>query len=305
ALKDVSFAVEMGSIFGLLGPNGAGKSTLIHLLTGMIPFGEGSNAYLSGKDVQEEPWESHATMGICPQHDIHWGELTIEEHLSFYARLRGVTKKEEAEEMVEDVLSRMALSHVRHSYAETLSGGERRRLSIGLAILGGQSVVFLDEPTTGLDPDARRMIWRIIQGLRMTSTTIILTTHSMEEAEALCGRIAIMNQGQIQVIGSPVHLRDKFSQGFRLTITYQSGRRQGVLRFLKSILPGKTRAVEDIGTSLVLEFPSSAYDRVPIGPIMRSIDTDGRTNAGILEWAIGQTSLEAVFLHIIDSATVN
>ncbi|KAI8606813.1 P-loop containing nucleoside triphosphate hydrolase protein, partial [Chytriomyces sp. MP71] len=205
AVRDVTFAEERGVIFGLLGPNGAGKTTLINILTGLYESSAGE-ARLAGFDVKTETASVYNQIGVCPQFDILWEDLTIEEHLYFYARLKGVGRGNEAE-AVERSLEQVSLTSLRKRLSKNLSGGEKRRLSIAIALVGDPAVVFLDEPTTGLDPEVRRLIWNIIQGAR-ENKTIILTTHSMEEAEALCQRIGIMAKGSLRCVAQPLRLKE-------------------------------------------------------------------------------------------------
>jgi len=136
---------------------------------------------------------------VCPQHDILWDDLTIEEHLLFYARIKGIPPEKE-QEAVQKAMDTVSLTKYKNSLSKNLSGGEKRRLSIAIALIGDGKVVFLDEPTTGLDPEVRRLIWDIINNAK-SGRTIILTTHSMEEAEVLCQKIGIMARGTLRCLG--------------------------------------------------------------------------------------------------------
>jgi ABC-type Na+ transport system ATPase subunit NatA len=164
AVKNVSFAVENNTVFGLLGPNGAGKTSLISILTGIYTPTEGS-ATLAGFDTTEEPEYAFRSIGVCPQFDILWADLTIEDHLFFYARLKGVAVEFE-KEAVYAALDLVQLQHLRTRQVKGLSGGERRRVSIAIALVSNPKVVFLDEPTTGLDPEVRRTVWDTIARAR-------------------------------------------------------------------------------------------------------------------------------------------
>ena len=154
----------------------AGKTTLINILTGLYES-SGGQATISGFDIRRETNEAYTCLGVCPQFDIHWGDLTVEEHLYFYSRLKGVESNQE-EKAVNKALESVSLEKLRNSLARTLSGGEKRRLSIAIALCGNPSVVFLDEPTTGLDPELRRLIWNIINDAKV-GKAIVLTTVSL------------------------------------------------------------------------------------------------------------------------------
>ncbi|KAJ3113607.1 hypothetical protein HK100_001931, partial [Physocladia obscura] len=171
AVKDVSFVADLGTVFGLLGPNGAGKTTLISILTGLYSLSYG-NAILAGFDIKNEGSDICQVMGICPQFDILWEDLTIEEHLYFYARLKGATASNE-NDYVRQALENVSLTSLADRLTKRLSGGEKRRLSIAIALIGQPKVVFLDEPTTGLDPEVRRLIWNIIQKAKEGKTVIL------------------------------------------------------------------------------------------------------------------------------------
>ena len=156
----------------------------------------------------------YRNMGVCPQHDILWDELTVGEHLYFYARLKGISAADE-NSAVSDALKNVSLTPFKDRLSKGLSGGEKRRLSIAIALIGGGKVVFLDEPTTGLDPEVRRLIWNIINEAKK-GRTVILTTHSMEEAEVLSNRIGIMAKGTLRCLGTQLHLKQKYGRGFKL-----------------------------------------------------------------------------------------
>lgn len=186
AIKNFSLAIRPGEIFGLLGPNGAGKTTLISMITGLYPPTNG-NAWVSGFSIKEEINQVHLLMGVCPQFDLLWPDLTIREHLTFYARLKGINRADERKK-VDSAMREVVLEKFEKFKAKELSGGMKRRLSVAISLVGEPKIVFLDEPTTGLDPENRRQLWDILVGAR-GKRAMILTTHSMEEADVLCSRI--------------------------------------------------------------------------------------------------------------------
>ena len=172
AVKDVTLAVEKNTVFGLLGPNGAGKTTLISILTGVYEASTGQ-ATLAGFNIKTQTGQVYTNIGICPQFDILWEELTVGEHLYFYARLKGIPKAKLREAVVQ-ALKNVSLEAFEHRLTKGLSGGEKRRLSISIALLGDPKVVFLDEPTTGLDPEVRRLIWDIINQASKRTTIVLV-----------------------------------------------------------------------------------------------------------------------------------
>ena len=172
------------------------------------------DAKLAGFHIKTESDSVYRVIGVCPQFDILWSELTVEEHLFFYARLKGVPRYAE-KDCVTNSLQTVSLQNFRFRQTKGLSGGEKRRLSIAIALIGTPKVVFLDEPTTGLDPEVRRLIWDIITNAKI-GKTIVLTTHSMEEAEALCQRIGIMAKGTLRCLANPIRLIDLYGSGFKL-----------------------------------------------------------------------------------------
>ena len=160
----------------------------------------------------------HQTMGVCPQHDVLWGDLTGREHLLFYGRLKGLrgeALKREVTSTLEDVKLTFAADKPSGQY----SGGMKRRLSVANALVGSPRVVYLDEPSTGLDPSARRTLWDCIVAAKGKNKSIVLTTHSMEEADALCDRLAIMARGKLRCIGKAAELKKRFGAGFTLTVS--------------------------------------------------------------------------------------
>lgn len=182
ALDKVSLKLRKGQVMGLLGPNGAGKSTLLSILTGIIQATEG-NAWISGFDVATELPQIYKRIGVCPQFDLLWEDLTVHEHLMFYARLKGADEGLDSS-LVESTLRKVRLEKESQKPSKQLSGGQKRRLSLAIALIGNPSVIFLDEPTTGLDPLNREELWKILESIK-EHTSVIITTHLMQEAEYL------------------------------------------------------------------------------------------------------------------------
>jgi ABC-2 type transport system ATP-binding protein len=206
AVKDVSFSVAEGEIFGLLGPNGAGKSTLIRMMTTLIPL-TGGRAFVAGHDVAKDPDDVRRVIGVIPQALTSDPDLTVRENLLIYAKLYGVPRSERAKNM-HAVLEAVDLLKWQDAQTKTLSGGMRRRLEIARGLVHNPRIFFLDEPTTGLDPVSRIAVWEMLDNLRRTrQLTMLLTTHYMEEADKLCDRIAIVDHGKLVALGTPLELK--------------------------------------------------------------------------------------------------
>jgi ABC-2 type transport system ATP-binding protein len=210
AVAGISFEVGAGEVFGLLGPNGAGKTTTIRVLTTLLRPDEG-RALVAGHDVVREGLAVRQAIGYVPQAISIDGALTAYENLEFYARATGVPRRHRRDRIAQAVEA-MYLESFLDRLGRTLSGGMLRRLEIATALLKQPRVLFLDEPTVGLDPTARRLVWERLELLRAEAdTTVLVTTHQMEEAERQCDRIAVMDRGAIAALGSPAELRRRFS----------------------------------------------------------------------------------------------
>jgi ABC-2 type transport system ATP-binding protein len=208
AVAGVSFSVAAGEVFGLLGPNGAGKTTTVRVLTTLLKPTAG-RATVAGHDVRAASLAVRSSIGYVPQALSADGALTARENLEFYARVTDVPRRERAGRVAEAVAA-MELEPMLDRLARTFSGGMLRRLEIASALLNRPAVLFLDEPTVGLDPTARRMVWDRIHALRREAgTTVLVTTHMMEEAERHCDRLAIMDHGRLVEHGAPEELRTR------------------------------------------------------------------------------------------------
>ncbi len=196
AVRGVSFAVRQGEIFGILGPNGAGKTTTLEIIEGLRTADSGT-AVVAGIDVRLDPNGVKALIGVQLQEAGFFDRLTVEETVDLFGAFH------RRQLPTRHVLAMLDLFDRRRTLVDTLSGGQRQRLSLALALINDPRVIFLDEPTTGLDPQARRHLWEIIERIRADGRTIVLTTHYMEEAQRLCDRVAIMDHGQVIELGTP------------------------------------------------------------------------------------------------------
>ena len=218
SLDNFTVCLKENEIFGLLGPNGAGKTTFFSILTGIYEPTSG-NAFIRGHSIKTELDRSYELIGYCPQFDLLWEDLSVENTLLFYSRIKNKDSKK-IYNMVEKILEDVKLKKYRNYLVRELSGGMKRRLSLGIALIGEPPIVFLDEPTTGLDPKNKREIWDILS-LCKKDRCMILTTHLMDEAETLCDRIGIILKGRIRCLGSQYKLKVEYGKGFKLCINFK------------------------------------------------------------------------------------
>lgn len=204
ALDSLDLCVAKGEVFGLLGPNGAGKTTAINVLCGLARP-DGGTAEVGGLDVSRRAGEVKALLGVCPQASAVFPHLTGRENAELFGRLHGLPKGE-AREQAEEVLSRMGLSAEQGRPAGKYSEGMKKRLSLAMALMGRPRILFLDEPTAAMDPQSRHAVWEVIGDLRKEGRTVVLTTHYIEEAEALCDRVGIIDHGRLIKLGVPQEL---------------------------------------------------------------------------------------------------
>jgi ABC-2 type transport system ATP-binding protein len=212
AVDGVSVRIQAGEIYGILGPNGSGKTTTIRILCGLMRPTSGT-AVVANVDVVQNPDGVKARIGYMSQAFGLYRDLTVMENLRFCAGLYGIDR--EWKDRAEAVIESMRLEEARGRLAGTLSGGNKQRLALGCAILHRPPVVFLDEPTAGVDPYARRVFWDLIRGLASQGTTMVVTTHYMDEAERF-DRLAILSRGRLKAAGTPAEVKAAFGEGFTL-----------------------------------------------------------------------------------------
>jgi ABC-2 type transport system ATP-binding protein len=211
AVDDVSFEVRKGEIFGLLGPNGAGKSTLIRILTTLLQPTSG-RAFIGPYDIGRQPEEIRRVIGVCPQNSTLDPELTAYDNLEFYGNLLDIDPRI-LDARIRELLEMVDLTDRAHAPVRTFSGGMKRKLEIVRAFIHKPLILFLDEPTIGLDPESRREIWQHVEALNEEETTIILTTHYMDEAEKLCDRIAFIDKGRLLRLDTIENLKHSLPSG--------------------------------------------------------------------------------------------
>lgn len=302
AVDDLCLAINYGECLGLLGPNGAGKTTTISMLTGVSEITRGA-ALLAGHNVATQLNSVWRLLGVTPQFDTQWDELSVAEHLYFFARMKGV-RSSRLRGVVQSVAERVNLDGDAFSQlSRGLSGGMRRRLSIAISLLGdpAPALVLLDEPSTGLDPASRRDVWRILQSERNAGRAMIITTHAMEEADALCDRIAIMYGGRLQCVGSQLRLKSKFGNGYKVTLTLQDASPDGFAaahRFVTESVSSRARLVTRVGPTVSYLLPPDGVDVADLFQVLEA--NKGRAN--IQEYGIAATTLEEVFVRVCEGA---
>ncbi|EGR27275.1 hypothetical protein IMG5_199550 [Ichthyophthirius multifiliis] len=218
AVDKVSFGIKQGEVFTLLGVNGAGKTTTFKILSGEIQPTSGE-CHIAGYSVQTQLEQARMNIGYCPQFDALLENLTAREHLNLYASIKGIPKSIRAE-LVQKKLEEMDLLKFEGYCAGTFSGGNKRKLSVAIAMIGNPSIIFLDEPSTGMDPAARQFMWKVIKRISTVNkhSSIILTTHSMEEAEQLSSKMAIQVDGQLKCLGTIQQVKHKFGKGYEVEV---------------------------------------------------------------------------------------
>lgn len=210
-VNDLSLIIQPGESFGLLGPNGAGKSTTIRMLTTLTKPSDG-HLVVAGCDVQRDPTDVRRQIGVVLQQTSVDGDLTVWENMELHGRMHHIANPQR-QKQIDDWLGFVELGDRRDSKVKILSGGMKRRLQIARALLHNPKILFLDEPTVGLDPQTRRRLWELIRSLNQQGMTMLLTTHYMEEVEFLCHRIGILDQGQLIALGTLEELRQKHGEG--------------------------------------------------------------------------------------------
>jgi ABC-2 type transport system ATP-binding protein len=257
----ISLSIPRGTVFGLLGPNGAGKTTLVRQITGELTPTAGE-IHIHGTDVLRHPLAAKALMGVVPQEASPYLHLRPDEHLMLFGRLHGLDRAA-ARRRAAELLTALGFSEHTRVPAERLSGGLKRKLLVGNALMAEPPVLILDEPTTGLDPHSRREVWALVRSQHGRGTTVLVTTHYMEEAEALCDQVAIIGGGRILAMGTVDELRSLCHNRYKATFGGENGDKREMLY-------------------------GSTYDDL-VGDLARR---------GVQEYSIGKTTLEDVYLEL-------
>lgn len=306
AVRGVHIALRSGEVLGLLGPNGHGKTTLISVLTGLTSSTRGT-VMLESVDVNASAsngscGSARARFGVCPQHDLLWEDLSVREHAYFYSRIKGCPSRMKEDEVVASMLQEVELESMADKTVKQLSGGQKRRLSIAIALAGAPKVVFLDEPTTGLDPKVRKGIWKIIRNASLR-TSIILTTHSMEEAEGCCDRVGVMIDGRLKALASPAKLKQRHNY-LILRFRCESGLATELAaeEILEEMMPMSFREVHTFQYEKCYHIPTDGNgDGVVNGDVLKLLEKiESLQEKGLItDWSVKRTSLEDIFMSFV------
>lgn len=291
AVRGLSFTAREGEVTGLLGSNGAGKTSLTRMLVGSIDPSAG-DAYVNGRSIRTDLPEIHRNMGICFQQDIQWRDLSVQEHLYFFGRIRGIPKADLAR-YVDQALENVDLTFARKTKSSACSGGMRRRLSVAIALLGDPEVVLMDEMTTGLDPATTELVWAAIERAKV-GKTVVVTTHSMEEAKVLCDRVHMLTRGKLRCSGNPEELRLRLGRGYRLTALVPEANVPGFHDLVMTNISSASQVETELGGSLNYSIPKD----VEASTIFDTMAAN-KERLQIKDWAIQSSSLEDVFLNIV------
>lgn len=298
AIRNLSMAIDKGDIFGLLGPNGAGKTSTMKVIVGEESPSSGRVA-VGGFEITSNLCRAFKMLGYCPQHDALWNNLTLREHLRLFAALRGI-RYDEIEPVTNWLMDKLNIREHADKRAKQLSGGTKRKLSYAISMLGKPRIVLLDEPSTGMDPQSKRFLWDTIcstfpQGGERGA---LLTTHSMEEADALCTKVGIMVRGALRCLGSTQHLKNKYGAGYTLDIKMQ--RQEGaweknlgdLKQYVKRVFPTASLR-EGFQDRLTYDIPQAGV--TSLANVFVAMD-EAKAKFSIEEFSFSQTTLEQVFL---------
>ncbi|ETV96788.1 hypothetical protein H310_10092 [Aphanomyces invadans] len=307
AVDGLNLTLYKNQITCLLGHNGAGKTTLIHMLTGMIPPTSG-DATVHGLHLTTDLNAIRASVGMCPQHNILYNELTVAEHLRFYGRIKGFTNVADLNEEVTKKLHEVGLTSKRDALTTELSGGMKRKLSLAIALLGNSTLVFLDEPTSGMDPYSRRSMWDVILNNR-PNRIVVLTTHFMDEADVLGDRIAIMAEGELRCAGSSLFLKNRYGAGYTLSLVRDTSQSDGdnanrtsAIKALITSFVDRAKVLSDVGSEMAFQLPLD--ESHVFGDLFQALDKHLAT-LRVLSYGISVTTLEEVFLKVAEVGDVH
>ncbi|KAF9987833.1 hypothetical protein BGZ75_010382 [Mortierella antarctica] len=294
-LDDIHLSFKKNECFGYLGPNGAGKTTTIKILTGAEGPTSGTGT-IEGLPIAPFHEDLRSMIGICPQFDVIWPKLTVRDHLELFAKIKGVAP-EDLNPAIDQMIDEMGLAGVGNKRAKTFSGGNKRRLSLAMAVIGCPKVVFLDEPTTGVDVSIRQAIWNSIRKLKRSSC-VVLTTHSMEEADALCDRIGIITNGHIQALGTSQRLKNTYGAGYKVIVKTHHNAGAVTSALEQAVGGGRVALIQALGMSLEYELTRVEGERTTemLSRLFRLFEQK-RHELGIEDYSVSQTTLAQVFIE--------
>ncbi|RUS70602.1 hypothetical protein EGW08_021637, partial [Elysia chlorotica] len=298
-VRNLSICVERGEVLGLLGPNGAGKSTTMNMMIAETAPTCGK-VVVSGHNMRANALSVLQALGYCPQHDAVWESITLEEHVRLFAAIKGIHSSK-LEGVIEDCIGHLKLDEHRKKIAKKLSGGTKRKLSYMMSMLGSSQLVLMDEPSTGMDPQSKRFLWDTINAsFKDTPRGAILTTHYMEEADALCDRVGIMVNGTLQCIGATQHLKSKYGSGYILEVKLSLTVNNNVEELMDKLEDHLLNLFPHM--DIVERFMERAQYSIPkedvksLGKTFSNLEQCKSTHR-LEEYSFSQSSLEQVFLY--------
>ncbi|XP_041473129.1 cholesterol transporter ABCA5-like isoform X4 [Lytechinus variegatus] len=310
AVRNLSLTVQTGEVLGLLGPNGAGKTTTMNVVTADTEATTGQ-VRVGGYDVSSALSDAYASLGYCPQIDPLWEDVTMREHLEGFAGFKGIHPSDR-KQIANNFMSAIGVMEHADKKAKELSGGTKRKLCFALSMLGNPKIVLLDEPSTGMDPSSKRFLWNVITSSFLEKKGAILTTHSMEEADAVCSRVGIMIQGQLRCLGTTQHLKDKYGGGYILEIKLNPGvqyytsdqtttaildildEKMDILHKQVLLLIPDAEVTESFAERITYKIPRDS--NITLSTVFAFLE-QGKQDYGIEEYSFSQTTLEQVFIE--------
>lgn len=313
AVDDLTFGVKKGEVFAVVGPNGAGKSTTIGMLRGEIqPSRDGAEVHLDNIDVMRDRRTARARMGVCPQFDAV-DQMTVLEHLEFYAGVRGVS---DAKRNAQQIVKAVGLGKFANTMASRLSGGNKRKLSVGIALIGNPELVLLDEPSSGMDPLAKRTMWKTLAEF-VPGRSVLLTTHSMEEADHLADRVGVLAKRMLDM-GTTAHLRYKHGYGFHIQLICKSApytpteEIEAVKQWVEASLPGAEQEGYPYHGQLRYNIPAHSAptsekepedEGMSVGRLFVLLE-ENKERLGIQFYSVSPSTFDEVFLRVVEKHNV-
>lgn len=300
AVDNVFYTAEHGQLLALLGENGSGKSTTFNILTGLMDPDSHGSAEIFGRSIRDDMSVIHANMGVCPQHDVLWSQLTAREHLELFATIKGLNANNHEE--IHQRLDQVKLTYAQNRRVGGYSGGMRRRLSIAIALLGDPAIVFLDECTTGMDSVTRAEVLDMISEAK-EGRVMIMTSHAMEEVEMLADKVVVMSRGRIQAVGTTLRLKKRFGKGFVMSTYAHQSNVDKVSEYVLSRAP-KGTTKDDVKTdwtaglsAIIFRVPRPDDATLELIPFFSALEQE-KTSVGIIDYSLALSTMEEVFLNL-------
>jgi ABC-type multidrug transport system ATPase subunit len=294
AVNDVSFTIGKSEVYGLLGVNGAGKTSVIKMLSGELFPSKGS-AFIGGTNVHGAG-NTRPLIGVLPQHDILFADLTVMEHVLFFLRIKAVPRALERAK-ADELMGKTGIAAQRSLMGTTLSGGQKRRLSLAIALAGDPVVLFCDEPSSSLDVAATRVLWRVLAEVKREQS-VLLTSHNLLECDVLCDRIGILNNGRLIAEAAPTDLKNRLSKHVVVTIQASPNGLAAAIAFMRTVLPADAALVSTNGITNTIVFHAPTSAGVKLSKLFSKLERAGSVHS-VVNWSIDEPTLESAFLELI------